>query len=453
MKSISKVALAAALVSGAGGLVVSVPAVAKDKKEAAPASPFKFSGEEAVKALSAAQTAVNALTEQRTAAMQAPEADRPAKLAALAPGLAAAEPLVAQAEAAAKNDDDKYVATVMRLQLEIMKIDVAKTTTPNPDRSRLIAPYQVLLTNPKTPQNNAADYALDLGILYFNSKQYSQAVTYFEQAQKLGSTDPNLAANLVKAKLQAGDAAGGLAELDRMIQQQTQQKGKADEELYRFALSKTIQAKDGPGTLSRMRLFLTAYPTAKNWRDMIKIYGLQQGSFITPGRTQVLDLYRLMRATGALADQYDYEVYAHQANMVGLPWEAKTVITEGRAKGIVPATGNSAAELAAANKAIAAEGSLAPLEAKSKSAADGKLAGQTADAELGSGNYAKAVELYRVALQKGGVNAAEINTRLGIALAMSGDKAGARTAFGAVTGSPSADIAALWTTYLDLSGA
>ena len=47
------------------------------------------------------------------------------------------------------------------------------------------------------------------------------------------------------------------------------------------------------------------------------------------------------------------------------------------------------------------------------------------------------------------MNAPEINTRLGVALAMGGDKAGAKTAFGAVTGSPSAEIAALWITYLD----
>ena len=427
MKSISKVALAAALVTGAGGFVLSAPAIAKDKKEEAAAPAFKFSGQEVVKALSAAQTAVQAKD------------------------VATAEPLVAQAEALAKNDDDKYVSTVLRLQIEVLKIDAARASNPNPDRSRLIAPYQALLSNPKTPPNNAADYALDLGILYYNSKQYPQAVTYFERAKSLGSTEPNLDANIVRAKMQSGDSAGSLANLETMIQQQTQAKGKADEELYRFALSKTIQAKDGPGTLKWMRTYLSAYPTPKNWRDMIKIYGLQQGSFITPGRTQVLDLYRLMRATKSLADQYDYESYAHQANLVGLPWEAKTVITEGRAAGKLTTAGNSAAELAQANKGIAAEGSLTPLEAKSKSAADGKLAGQTGDAQLGSANYTKAAELYRLALQKGGVNTAEINTRLGIALAMSGDKAGAKTAFGAVTGSPSADIAALWMTYIDLS--
>ena len=64
-------------------------------------------------------------------------------------------------------------------------------------------------------------------------------------------------------------------------------------------------------------------------------------------------------------------------------------------------------------------------------------------------NFAKAASFYRVALQKGGVDADEINTRLGIALARSGDKAGAKAAFGSVQGTARSGIAALWTAYVD----
>ena len=53
------------------------------------------------------------------------------------------------------------------------------------------------------------------------------------------------------------------------------------------------------------------------------------------------------------------------------------------------------------------------------------------------------------ALQKGGVNADAVNTHLGIALAASGDKAGAKTAFGAVTTGTRGEIAGLWTFWLD----
>jgi hypothetical protein len=66
---------------------------------------------------------------------------------------------------------------------------------------------------------------------------------------------------------------------------------------------------------------------------------------------------------------------------------------------------------------------------------------RTADAHLSYGNYAKAATLYRTAMTKGGVDAKRHqHAGLGIALAMSGDKAGATAAFSAVTG-PRQDLA------------
>ena len=64
------------------------------------------------------------------------------------------------------------------------------------------------------------------------------------------------------------------------------------------------------------------------------------------------------------------------------------------------------------------------------------------------GDYAKAVELYRMSLGKPGVDAAVANLHIGMALARAGDKAGATTALNAVTG-PRADIAKYWLTYVN----
>ncbi len=72
----------------------------------------------------------------------------------------------------------------------------------------------------------------------------------------------------------------------------------------------------------------------------------------------------------------------------------------------------------------------------------------TADAYLGYGDYAKAAELYKLALTKGGVDASTANTRLGIALARSGQKDAALQAFGLVTGARK-PIADYWTIWLN----
>ena len=83
-------------------------------------------------------------------------------------------------------------------------------------------------------------------------------------------------------------------------------------------------------------------------------------------------------------------------------------------------------------------------------AKDGSTASQTADAYLASANYAKALELYDLAIQKGGVNAEEVNLHRGEALFYLGRKDEARAAFALVKGPATADIALLWTTALGL---
>ncbi len=167
-------------------------------------------------------------------------------------------------------------------------------------------------------------------------------------------------------------------------------------------------------------------------------------------RSENLDVLRLKNATNALMSASEYGEYVDAASKSGLVGEVKAVIDKGRAAGVLTAS-NLSDYYAQANAAIAGDkGSLPAAESQAAKAATGKIAAATADAYLGYGDYAKAAGLYRLALQKGGVESDEVNTRLGIALARSGDMAGAKAAFGAVT-SPGArkQIAEYWMTWID----
>ncbi len=68
---------------------------------------------------------------------------------------------------------------------------------------------------------------------------------------------------------------------------------------------------------------------------------------------------------------------------------------------------------------------------------------------MANNNNAKAVELYQLALSKGGVDADEINTRIGIAHARAGQSAEAKAAFAKVTNGPRGEIANFWSLYVD----
>lgn len=425
MKSISRAALAAALMAGVAGIAVSAPAAAQKKKEEQKGPALKLSkGVQA--AAAAAQTAIGAKD------------------------FATATTQLATAQAAAKTDDDRYIVSALQLQMEATKIQDARAANQTANEDGLKAPLNALITNPKTPAPDVAKYNYQLGVMAANAKDSAGAIQYFQRAQQLGYNDPNLPLQMVKLKMDAGDIAGGSAELEKAIDAQVAAGQKPSEDLYRYAIAKTNQKKMGPETIGWIKRYVVAYPSSKNWRDGLVTYGMTQSSAVTLDKGQKVDLYRLMRSTKSLADQYDYENYAQWTYDLGLPHETKAVLEEGKASGKIPASSTSASELLKlATQAIATEGSLAPVEAKAKAGANGRIAANTGDAYLGMGNNAKAVELYRVGLQKGGVDNDAVNTRIGIALANSGDKAGAKEAFAAVKGAPRADIASMWALALD----
>ena len=425
MKTISKLALVAAFATGVSSMALTAPAFAKDKKaDAAPA--MKLS----------------------------PEVQKPgvaAQTALAAKDFAGAQTAIDQIDAAAKTDYEKYIGAALRYQLENDKIVAAQAANPNApvNETTLAKPLDALINNAATPAADRGKYAYRRGALAFNGKQYPIALQFFAKAKELGYNNPDLGLQIVKAKMESGDVTGATADLDTSITQMTAAGQKAPEDYYRYAIAKSYAAKRNADTMAWLKKWVTAYPSAKNWRDTLILAGIQQNALITLDEAQKVDIFRLMRATNSLADQTDYLQYADSVNRRGLPSEAQAVIKEGTAQGKIPA-GNAMAKglLADATKNIAADGPLAGLEKRAAAAANGKLAAGTADAYLGQNNYAKSVELYRLALTKGGVDADDVNLHLGIALAKSGDKAGAAAAFAAVKAAPKADVAGLWTTWL-----
>lgn len=186
-------------------------------------------------------------------------------------------------------------------------------------------------------------------------------------------------------------------------------------------------------------------PTAKNWRAAIKITS-ETSSLPAPDR---VDLFRLQRATSSLEGEGDFYPYVDALLTRGLPGEAKAVLDEAfaankldRNKAMWKEMHASAAARVAGDRASLVAGERTALAAPSA-----RPALATGDAFLSYGDYAKAAALYRAALGKSGVDADLANLRLGIALARSGDKAGAQTALAAVRGAR-APVAQLWTLYL-----
>jgi len=183
-------------------------------------------------------------------------------------------------------------------------------------------------------------------------------------------------------------------------------------------------------------------------QNALRIY--QQGKAMDP--VTAIDVSRLSYSVGAMQSENDYYRYAQAANTKGFPGEAKAVLDAGFAAGVISKASPTFGPLYA-SVSTKAQGDKASLAAASKTALAAPAAKQAVvigDAYYGYGDYAQAISLYRAALTKTGVDKDLVNLHLGMALAKSGDKAGAKAALEAVAGAQ-ADTAKLWLTYLALA--
>ena len=344
----------------------------------------------------------------------------------------AAKTSLAAAEAGASTPDDKYAVGQITLNIGIKTSDAAmesKGVNEMIDSGQ--APADQL---PKLLQNQAA--------LAVQARDYATAEVAYT---KLVALDPSNGDNvLTLAEIKDQNKKPG--EALQLIQQAMAAKKAAGqpipEDIYKrgFAIAYNSKNAAALGTLGIA--LVQAYPTADNWRDTLQIYRQMNN----PDVQADLDLYRLQRSAKALKGERDFYDYANSAFDRGLPGEAVAVIDEGNASNMIGGPSKALTEVKSLSSAkIAADKASLPGSAtRASSAANGKPAQNVADAYLGYGDYAKAAELYKLALQKGGVDADTVNTRLGIALVRSGQKAAALQAFGAVNGPVRKGIAQYW---------
>lgn len=412
MKTVSRAAMGLALALGAVGTLAVSPAVAKEKKEAAaPQKVWKLSKE------------FRAAYVPAEAAVKANAPDALAKIAAV--------------EAVSKEADEKYIAGTLRLNLG------QTTKDPKLQYEGIVA----MVSSGSASPADAAKLNFAAGQLSYQAANYADSKKYLAEAIRLGVPDVNARLLLGEANFKLGTVNEGLAALADAIKAEEAAGRKAPPEWYGRAASMAYRAKLLGETSNWTRAQVKAYPTPENWRSALVIY--RDSNKLE--NQSAIDLFRLMHDTNALAGERDFFEYASLALTGALPGEAKTVIEEGFASGAVSKSSRAVAErLTDATAKIGPDkASVVADEKRAAAAPDGRLAANTASAYLAYGDNAKAIDLFKLAQKKGGIDADTVNTRLGIALARSGQKDAARAAFQAVSGPVRKDIAQFWLLWLD----
>jgi len=430
MKPISTFALAVSLTAGAA--LIASPAGAQLTRSANPGKEQKKEtkkpdGKDVTikmgeRSLTITAGARQAISELQTAVNARDAATFPAKLAA--------------AQAAAQTPDEKYL--VARLNL-----DYARAAS---DKAGMNAAYEAMLQSGAAPASEQVVLYGQIGEAAFNAGDFDKAGNAFEQLSKLQPDNADVVSNLAIIRGRQGRTSEAAQLSARAAEMKLASGQQIPEDYYKRIIDQAYKAKDVALANKTLYSWLTAYPTPKNWADALQTHR----ALVPLDDAAELDRFRLMRVAGAIKSGTDYTNLAAYLLQKGLPGEAKAVLDDGAAKGAL-ARGNAEYTrllAQATQRANADRPTLAASESKASAAANGRIAANTGDAYMGYGDYAKAIAMYRLALQKGGVDASLVNTRLGMAMALSGDKAGAKTALTAVTG-PRAELARYWLLWLD----
>ncbi|MBP6030121.1 MAG: hypothetical protein KA533_01700 [Sphingobium sp.] len=345
------------------------------------------------------------------------------------------------AQAAITTEDDKYFYNSMLLNLSILTQDAAMQNEALKGMlaSGFVPPEQQGQFNAIVASNASA------------AGDYDSALAYADKAAAVGYRPEEV--NVIMAQAIWGKAGKNPAEVARGLDffrkgiAAKKAAGQAvDPQWYQVAVQRASEA-NLPQLGEWASMAYEAVPSGENLRTVLRVFQRDNPQMTN---REMLDLLRLMQFSGGLAVKGDYLEYAEMALKGGIFGEVKSVMDAGRAardrrNNLVLTSMDAADTYNLANSKIAGDkASLGAASSDAAKAATGKIASATADAYLGYGDNAKAIALYQMALQKGGVDAAEVNTRLGIAQARAGNLEAAKAAFSQVNGGARGNIAQYW---------
>ena len=377
------------------------------------------------------KTGKQADASQPKASKEALKALKALQAAVEAKDAAAFPTALAAAKAAAKTPGDHYLVGAFQYKY-------ALATT---DNSQKAAGLEEMIASGFNALPKEQLYA-DLGNTYSALNQNDRAIAAYKQSLALNPTDIAAIGGLAEALADVNRAAEAMPILKKGIAAQEVGGQKAPEQWYKRAVAIAYNAKL-QDAVELSREWLSAYPTSANWSDAVRIYE----SLNQLDETRHLDALRLMSATGALKNEADYYGYADIALRKGLSGEAKAVLEKGFAAGQIQRDSDNLKELYAL-ATTKTKGDKESLPAAPSASATGRATLSTGDAYFGYGDYSKAAEFYRAALSKSDVGADLVNLHLGMSLASSGDKAGAKAAFDAVGAGPYQQLAKYWLLYV-----
>jgi tetratricopeptide (TPR) repeat protein len=324
----------------------------------------------------------------------------------------------------------------------------ASAATQGGDNETAVRSIQAMINSGRLTEADQAKYSASLASLYYRAKDYASAATWAQRALKANPNDGAMRELMIQSYYQAGDYAAASKEALADIQA-AEKAGITPPEAKLQLLANVAGRTGGDKTayLAALERLVAYYPKKEYWADLLRRIESKPGF----SNRLTLQMYRLRAATKTLSTPNEYSDMAQLALQEQQAAEAKKILDEGFAAGVLGKDQEAERQkrllALATQRAAEAPTDLKASEAEAANNKDGSVLVRVGLAYTGLGQYDKGIELIQQGINKGGLkHKDDAYLDLGVALTRAGQKGRAATAFKSVTGTDgAADIARLWT--------
>jgi hypothetical protein len=306
-----------------------------------------------------------------------------------------------------------------------------------------IKSLEAALASGRLGQAEQAQSAAQLAYLYSQTKDWNKTREWAQKAKQLGGNATEMDKLLAFVNAQSGDFSAIARDAQSSIEA-AEKAGRRPDENDLLALA-DAQRRTGnnAGQTATLEKLVSYYPKKEYWAAVL---GRIQSKPGFSGRLS-LDVDRLKRETKTLDTTEEVVEMAQLALQESQAAEAKAVLDEGFARGLLGKGAEAERQkrllALATQRAADAPKALAAAEAEAK---DGSALVRIGLAHTGLGQYDKGIALIQKGIAKGDLrHPDDARLYLGIAYLRAGNKAKAAEAFRSVKGTDgTADLARLW---------
>lgn len=320
------------------------------------------------------------------------------------------------------------------------------------DYSDAVKPMAATIDDGFTDPAQVKGRVRNLGVIYYQLKNYPKAIEYGERAVKGGFADATTYTLVSQAYYLKGDYKNSLRFTNGYIDQEIKGGETPKETQLEIVLNSCIKLDDHSCTTRALERMVTYYPKPEYWQNLVD--SMFQSKQAENSDADMLNIYRLANDVNAIRRPQEYIEMSQLALEQGSPGEAEQVLEKAFAQNAftdkqLRDRGQRLLEKAKKQAALD-QASLGKLQQDAAIAPTGEKDVALGVAYLSYQKYDQAVSALQQGIAKGGVkNAEQAKLLLGIAQLKAGNKDAAVKTFHDVKGSDQVlqRLANLWSVH------